>query len=235
MAGRIGPVGTMTQAPTAVKADEISLDWETTDDAVAAARLLREHSAIDKNRVFVAGHSLGAMAAPFAAKKEPKLAGIILLAGGARSLLDLIVEQMTYIAASDGDVTPEEQKQLDLIRETVAAIKADDPKKDGDLLGMPRAYWVRMHKLDPVGAARTLSLPMLVMQGGRDYQITRTDFDLWRRGLEDRKNVAFKLYDDLNHLFMSGTGKSTPAEYQKVGHVDAQVVRDIAEWIAATP
>ncbi|MCH7872182.1 MAG: alpha/beta fold hydrolase, partial [Planctomycetes bacterium] len=220
--------------PADMKPEEITFEWETIDDAVAAAALLREHAAIDRNRVFVAGHSLGAMASPFIAKKEPKLAGLILLAGAARSLLDLIVEQTAYIAASDGNLSDEERKQIDLIQQAVADIKAGNVKEGGNAAGLPGPYLARMDKLDPVGAARKLSIPMLIMQGARDYQVTTTDFELWQRGLKDRKNVTFKLYDDLNHLFMTGSGKSTPAEYQQVGHVDAQVVRDIAEWIAAT-
>jgi hypothetical protein len=35
----------------------------------------------------------------------------------------------------------------------------------------------------------------------------------------------------LNHLFVTGTGPSLPTDYAKPGHVDAQVVRDIAEWV----
>ena len=43
--------------------------------------------------------------------------------------------------------------------------------------------------------------------------------------------MAFKFYPDLNNLFMTGTGKATPEEYQKPGNVAQQVVDDIASWI----
>lgn len=42
---------------------------------------------------------------------------------------------------------------------------------------------------------------------------------------------SFKLYPALNHLFISGTGRSTPSEYAQAGHVDEQVIADIAAWI----
>ena len=42
--------------------------------------------------------------------------------------------------------------------------------------------------------------------------------------LTGHPGVAFKLYPQLNHLFITGTGKSTPAEYEQPGHVEAQVV-----------
>jgi uncharacterized protein len=46
--------------------------------------------------------------------------------------------------------------------------------------------------------------------------------------------MAFKTYSALNHLFVSGIGASTPAEYARPGHVDETVVHDIAEWIASS-
>jgi hypothetical protein len=40
-----------------------------------------------------------------------------------------------------------------------------------------------------------------------------------------------KAYPDLNHLFITGEGKSTPAEYQTPGNVSASVIQDMATWI----
>ncbi len=35
----------------------------------------------------------------------------------------------------------------------------------------------------------------------------------------------------LNHLFMVGEGKATPAEYDREGHVDLEVIDDIVAWV----
>jgi len=48
-----------------------------------------------------------------------------------------------------------------------------------------------------------------------------------------RADVQFTSYPALNHLFIAGTGPSTPAEYQTEGHGDAAVVGDIAAWVLA--
>ena len=72
---------------------------------------------------------------------------------------------------------------------------------------------------------------MLVLQGERDYQVTMDDFASWQRALGSRANVQFKSYPALNHVFIAGSGPSAPAEYQRPGHVDEAVVRDIAAWI----
>ncbi len=74
---------------------------------------------------------------------------------------------------------------------------------------------------------------MLVLQGGRDYQVTTANFERWQTALADRTDVETKLYPSLNHLFMEGSGKSTPEEYQRPGHVANQVIEDIARWLTA--
>jgi hypothetical protein len=72
---------------------------------------------------------------------------------------------------------------------------------------------------------------MLILQGARDYQVTTEDLEGWKKALSSRDNVQFKLYPALNHLFMTGEGKSTPAEYDVAGHVAEEVVADTAAWI----
>jgi len=72
---------------------------------------------------------------------------------------------------------------------------------------------------------------MLILQGERDYQVTMEDFQGWKDGLTGHEKVDFKVYPQLNHLFISGSGKSTPAEYNKPGNVAQIVIEDIAEWI----
>jgi hypothetical protein len=72
---------------------------------------------------------------------------------------------------------------------------------------------------------------MLILQGERDYQVTMEDFREWEEGLSGQNKVYFKSYPGLNHLFISGTGKSAPYEYAKPGNVAEVVIEDIAEWV----
>jgi hypothetical protein len=37
----------------------------------------------------------------------------------------------------------------------------------------------------------------------------------------------------MDHLLLDGSGPATPAEYSLPGHVDAQLVADLAAWIVA--
>ncbi len=73
-----------------------------------------------------------------------------------------------------------------------------------------------------------------MLQGGRDYQVTGEDFRLWQRALEGKAGAQLKLYPALNHLFQPGEGPSSPAEYDKPGHVAAEVIGDLCQWILRT-
>ncbi len=214
--------------------DMLTVKEETIDDAAAAVRLLARTKRVDPGRIFLLGHSLGGMLAPRIAAEEPRLAGLIVIAGAARPLEDLMIEQYRYIFSLDGEISGQEQTQLDTLAAQAARVKnpalsADTP---ASLLpfGVSAPYWIDLQSYDPVKTARTLKIPMLILQGERDYQVTMEDFARWRSLLPSSR-LECKSYPRLNHLFMQGEGKSVPDEYGTAGHVDAEVIGDIAGWI----
>ena len=202
---------------------------------MTAAAFLRKHKGIDAKRVFVVGHSLGAMMAPAIGSLDPDLAGIVLLAAPSRHLEDVIIEQYTYIYSLKGDLTDDDKKELEKVKKQAARIR--DPKLTKDTpkaelpLGAAAAYWISLRDYDQVATARAYKKPILIMQGERDYQVTTEDFTGWKKALGDRADVTFNSYPKLNHLFMIGDGKAKPAEYEKQGHVAEELINDLAKWI----
>ncbi|MFC9056743.1 hypothetical protein ACFTXB_01660 [Streptomyces sp. NPDC057074] len=70
---------------------------------------------------------------------------------------------------------------------------------------------------------------MLILQGGRDYQVTvEHDLVLWREGLTGCPHVTVQIHEADDHLFFPGAGPSTPAGYVAAQHVDAAITADIA-------
>ncbi|MBM3473055.1 MAG: alpha/beta fold hydrolase [Armatimonadetes bacterium] len=216
---------------------ELTVKEETIDDALAAVALLRTTAGIDPARTYVLGHSLGGMLIPRIGQAEPGIAGLIAAAGNVRPLEDLVVEQVTYIASLKKEpLSAAEQAQLDAICAQAAKVK--DPALGPDTppeqlpFGSLAPYWLDLRGYDPAALAKTLKQPMLILQGGRDYQVTKADFDLWKAALGERADVEFRFYDNLNHEFITGEGMATPEEYMStVGHVAQIVVEDIAAWI----
>lgn len=214
-------------------AAKITIDEETTDDAVAACQLLLNTQAIDPKRVFVVGHSQGGMLAPRIAAREPRVRGLVLLAAPARPIEDLMLEQQRYLARFE----PAALGALPEMEREVARVKAAElarQKPQTIVLGAPVSWWLSLRGYSPVDALVQLGKPSLILQGARDFQVTSSDLALWSAAVSGKPWATVRELPELNHLFESGTGASTPAEYQHPSHVDADVVTAIAEWISAT-
>jgi dienelactone hydrolase len=215
--------------------DKITLGTETIDDSILAADLLAKNPKIDPKQIYVLGHSQGGMAAPRIGQQDPNLAGLIILAGPARPLEEVIVDQLTYIAGVDGTVSEAEKNSIDMAK--TAAVKVKDPNLSVNTpsselsLGIPVSWWQDVRGYQPAEVAKNLTMPILLLQGGRDYQVTKADFDIWKQALTEKVNAKLLFFPDMNHLFISGKGMATPEEYSKPGTVAAEVIDQISSWL----
>jgi hypothetical protein len=211
---------------------------ETVQDAVSALAVLRSQAEVDPRRVVMIGHSLGGMLAPRIAVADGKLAGIVLLAGATRALLaDQVERQFAYIAsifADDSATLATVKAQQAAMAPRLARIRALTPADSGDLqiiLGAPAKYFLDLNAYDPAVAMRGVKLPLLILQGLRDYQVTPDQLDDYLRALGPYPDATVGRYEALNHLFIPGVGVPSPSDYAVPGHVDPSVIADIATWV----
>ncbi len=215
--------------------DLLTVYDEVIEDVLYAVDYLKNTDQIDSERIFVLGHSLGGYETPKIAQLSSDLHGIIILAGNTRPLDDLIIDQVNYIFSLDGVISQQESLQIEQLVLSVDMLRSDSFNKDTPAqflpLGLPASYWIDLNDYDPVKTAFGLDIPILILQGERDYQVKMIDFQGWKDGLSDRSNVEFISYPDLNHLFTEGEGLSIPDEYNTEGHVYGNVIEDISSWI----
>jgi hypothetical protein len=137
--------------------------------------------------------------------------------------------------ALDGQIDAEEQEEIDLLETQRAEIRDFDrahPPRHSLMLNLPPAYWADIRSWDPIAVALSLKQPLLVLQGGRDYQVRPdTEFVRWQRSFANLPRASFIQYPTLSHLFMPGSEPPRPSDYERAGQVDAKVIADIADWI----
>lgn len=217
-------------------------DFTMTDEyvpyAVAAVHLLQQQPTVDPARVFVLGHSMGGKVAPRIATAEPSIAGLVIMAGDTQPMQRSAIRVARYLAQR----SPGPASEAAVETMTRQAAQVDSPELSPSTearelpFGLSGSYWLDLRSYDPVSQASALDRPMLILQGGRDYQVTvEDDLSRWKEGLSDRPDVTIRIYEADNHLFFPGTGPSTPAEYEPAQHVDPAVVADIATWLRPHP
>lgn len=213
---------------------DITLRDEVVDDALAALAVLRGAPGVDPAKVFVLGHSLGGILAPRIALEDGRVAGIILCATPSRPMSEVVKDQVEALAgpeATDAQkaMAPALRREADAVADLYAGRPPASPT--ATIFGAPPAYWLELKAQTPAATAVRLGVPILVLQGGRDYQVTMKDFAGWQRALKEIRRAFFRSYPALNHLFVAGAGPIGPAEYEKTGHVAREVVEDIATFV----
>lgn len=225
----------------------ITLTDEYVYHVLDAVRQVRRFPEIDSDRIILLGHSLGTWIAARLVSMDESLAGCILMATPADPVYRCAIRQLEYFesldsstdlnsTASPSDAPLDESSQLrDLRRQ---ADVADSPTLDFSTpaselpFGIGPAYWLDNRAFDPMATLRDVCKPVLILQGGRDYQTTiEQDYAKICERFKNIGNFEFEMYENLNHLFVSGQGTPSPLEYEDPGNVDVQVINDITHWM----
>lgn len=220
----------------------LTLYDESVADVFRAIELLKQTDKIDPEHIYVAGHSQGGYAVPkmIEADTAGDIAGAILMSAPSRNMSDVLIEQQQEVL--------ERMQTLELPAEMVAqqeqaaafytgiAQMVQDPAYSKDNLPenfplQPAYWWFEQRDYEPAEVAKEQTLPMLVLQGENDWQVTTAQYEHWQEVLAGRDNVEYRAYPSLNHLLTAYEGVSVGLEYQQPANVSADLVKDIAEWI----
>ena len=193
------------------------------NDIRAGIAYLRSRPDVDARRIFLVGHSEGGLVAPMVAIDEPSLAGIVLLAGTARTGREIISFQMRYAIEHDTSMTAAKRDSaLSHVPATTDSVLSTSP-------------WLKFFgSYDPVATARRVRVPVLILQGGDDQQVIASEAKMLETTFRaaGNRDVTMKVFPELNHLFIRQPG-GNPAGYTSLTSnvVVPEVIGTLVEWV----
>lgn len=222
-----------------IKEKDITVRMETIEDAIMATELLKNDSRIDQNRIFIIGHSMGAMLAPRIDAEGGNYKGLIMMAGSPRKLEEIMMDQYEDVLDStNGLVRWIIKKQAAKMKELfdgLYQLSDEEAKKKKVGGGTTLYYFKEMGEHASSDYLISSSKPMLFLQGEKDFQATvEKDFNAYKQLLSEKTNVTFRLYENLNHAFVPsifGNIMKAKQEYNVEQHIGEDVIVDIANWI----
>lgn len=213
---------------------------EVLDDVAAAIELMGAMPELESREIVVLGHSLGGMLLPEIVADSPEVAGGVIVAGTARSLWAVIGSQneQAIDAALEAETITEEQaaeQRTALAAEIARAETLTDPHAESILGVLSAAYVVSVNELKLPELAAGLEIPLLVLQGANDFQVSAgADFESWRPVLEANADVTYELFPGLNHLMMpADSDVPDVSQYDIPANVAPEVTALIADWLTA--
>ncbi len=207
----------------------------TLDDFAADARAAAESLAHDArfSRVILLGHSEGSSLALMAARAGPPVTAVISVSGLGRPLGVVLREQLS--------------RQFDsatLVRYDTAMaqyLRGEQPKDVPPqlaLLFVPinLSFMKSLSSFDPPAAIKAVRQPVLIVQGGRDLQVTVADAERLHAAKPDAQLVVAPL---ANHVLKQTTDTTLqgqmPTYQNPTVPIMPDVAKAIADWILKLP
>lgn len=230
-------------------------------DVMAAIQYLKTRKEIDSENIGLIGHSEGGLISFMLASRYPDdISFIVSLAGMAVDANTLLKKQRQLLAEAQG-LPKELQKQneeiLNKVQTLVETLPADSIKRNlvevtksilpeqlryndkivhevAMQIGMMISPWMQyLLQYNPEEEIKKISCPVLALNGEKDLQVDgKQNIDKLKKLLSKNKDLATKIYPNLNHLFQHcQTG--LPTEYDLIEEtISSEVLYDIVSWIS---
>jgi uncharacterized protein len=195
------------------------------DDIRAALAYLRARPEIAGAKLGLVGHSEGGIIAPMVAATDSSLRGIVLMAGTAYTGRRILAFQQRNAVEHATSLTPEERREA--LANSAAAT---------DSLAARSAWMAYFMDYDPLVTARKVKVPVLILQGATDQQVTPEQADTLAAGFRagGNRNVTMRKFPDTDHLFLADPD-GFPAGYPALPSRDVrpEVLGTLADWLVA--
>ncbi len=173
-----------------IKEEDLRIDYKI-QDVVQWVKLLKNDERFSK--IVLLGHSQGSLLGIIAAQRE-EVSGLISAAGAGRNMADVLIEQFA--------VQPEPFKSE--AEDIIASLRSGQtvPRVSEELHSVFRSqiqpYLISMMRYNPSVEIAKLDIPVLIIQGTTDIQISLEDARALSNSLI---HAELKIIDDMNHMF----------------------------------
>jgi pimeloyl-ACP methyl ester carboxylesterase len=187
------------ESASAIPAEEKLRFENFVDDAAGWVKQLRGDSRF--SRIAILGHSEGSLIGILAAKQVP-IDALISVAGAGRDVATLLREQLKR------NLPPELfEKSTHIFDELAAGRRVDDVPPELNALFRPsvQPYLMSCFKFNPPKEIADVTIPILIVQGTTDIQVSIEDADLLTKANE---NARLATIEDMNHVLKRAHARS---------------------------
>ncbi len=194
---------------------------------------LKVHPAIDSKRIAFLGHSEGGVIGPLVMAADPTLAAGIFLGAPSITLDHIMIEQLEHQASLDELVTHREMilGYIPLIEEFLADIRAErEPAEE-----LMNVNWMREHMAyDPIGTIQQLQVPILIVQGEKDFKVMPYHAEALANALQEAGNqeVSLEIIPNATHEFLFFSADDPRFDPKQPFKVVEDVYAVTSKWLA---
>ena len=229
---------TFVHARRMIRNKHLTVKEETIEDALLAVQMLKRDPRIDHDRVYILGHSMGAMLAPRIDAEGADVKGLIMMAGTPYRLEEIVLRQLRQ-ASRGGSIMKKiiglEYRFYKKRFRGLYQMSDEEAKKKKFAGNLSLYYFKEMGQKTAADYLLASNKPVLILQGGKDFQVlAKRDYRKFKNLLADRENTQYKLYPELNHVFVKGIYNDilkASKEYSVEQHIGEDVIGDIAAFI----
>lgn len=213
--------------PIGIDPNELTIDLYVADVRAAADSL---HADGRFSRVVLAGHSEGAGLALQAANRGAPAAGIIMISGAGRPILDILHSQLAAQFDSAAMVAYDSAMARFIRGEPSGVVP---PPMVPLFMPYLRNYMRTWSAYDPATELRTAKLPVLLVTAARDIQVDRAEH---ARLVAARPSAAVLVLPTAAHVLKAVSSTDRTAQIPVYADAGAPIVRElvpgIVRWIA---
>ena len=229
---------TFVHARRMIRNKHLTVKEETIEDALLAVQMLKRDPRIDHDRIFILGHSMGAMLAPRIDAEGADVKGLIMMAGTPYRLEEVVLRQLRQASRGSSIMKKIIGLEYRFYKKRFRGLyqMTDKEAKKKKFAGNLSLYYFKeMGQKTAADYLLASKKPVLILQGGKDFQVlAKRDYRKFKKLLAGRENTQYKLYPELNHVFVKGIYNDilkASKEYSVEQHIGEDVIGDIAAFI----